>query len=36
MYQSQFLSHDYEKVTAYKKYSNTLSRLISKNKKYYF
>ena len=36
MYRSHFLSHDYEKVTAYKKYSNTLSHLISKNKKDYF
>ena len=32
MYRSHFLSHDYGKVTAYKKYSYTLSHLISKNK----
>ena len=36
MYQPHFLRHDYEKVIAYKKYSNSLIRLFSKNKKDYF
>ena len=36
MHRSHFLSHDYEIGFAYKKHSNILSRLFSKNKKDYF
>ena len=36
MYRKHFLSYDLNRITAYKKYSNTLSHLISESKKEYF
>ena len=36
MYRTHFLSYDLNRITAYKKNSNTLSHLISESKKEYF